>query len=626
MKTLHTRRAGLRGLVSLRMEEMPINLKHRMSRKKTRHEPFSAIVAAGLVLTGICFAFPNEADAQILGTAESYGVLASSAVTNTGSSVIGGNLGLSPNGLASITGFPPGIVLGTTNAANAASLLARNDLTTAINTLSALPFTVDLTGHDLGGLVLTPAVYSFSSSAQLTGLLTLNGLGNPASQFVFQIGSTLTTASNSRVLLINGANGNNVYWVVGSSATLGTGTVFAGNILAATSITLNTGASLSCGRALARDGAVTLDTNVITLCTGGGSGGDTTTDQLFGLGTAGAQQAAFGASRLFGSTMMAQAMFGLFGNGPDLTGITPQTYRPMKLGAVESEEERIVNEGYHPRTWRLWTTGFGGTGSLDGNPGAGVEDLRTRTAGVGVGLDYQIDHSTLVGIAGGYSHSSFSVDQLGTNGTVEGGHVGLYGVTRYGQLYVAGIAEYTHFSNEADRSLDFVIQENAQGNFSSNAFGARTEAGWRNNIGPHNVTPFVGLDVISLRTDGFVEQSNDVLGLTFQADRATSLTSSLGVQFDTRLPLSNGQTLTPFARAAWVHEFYPDRGVDSFLTLSPAAFFAGNGVFAAEDVAKVDTGFTLDVTEHTGLFAYFDGELAGNSQSYAGSGGVKIMW
>jgi outer membrane autotransporter protein len=98
------------------------------------------------------------------------------------------------------------------------------------------------------------------------------------------------------------------------------------------------------------------------------------------------------------------------------------------------------------------------------------------------------------------------------------------------------------------------------------------------------------------------------------------------VQFDTRLPLANGQILTPFARAAWVHEFYPDRGVDSFLTLSPAAFFAGNGVFAAEDVAKVDTGFTLDVTEHTGLFAYFDGELAGNSQSYAGSGGVKIMW
>lgn len=618
MKTLPSTRPALR-LVC----EMPFEPK---CRKKTRHDPFSRIVAAGLVLTGVCFAFPNDADAQVLGTAETYGVLAGSTVTNTGPSVIAGNVGVSP-GLA-VVGFPPGIVLppGTIHAGDAAAAAAQGDLTTAFLALQGLPSQVNLTGQDLGGLVLTPAVYSFTSSAQLTGLLTLNGLGNPASQFVFQIGSTLTTASNSRVLLINGANGNNVYWVVGSSATLGTGTVFAGNILALTSITLNTGASLSCGRALARNGAVTLDTNVITLCTGGGSGGDTTTDQLFGLGTAGAQQAAFGASRLFGSTMMAQAMFGLFGNGPDLTGVTPQTYRPMKLGAVESEEERIVNEGYHPRTWRLWTTGFGGSGTLDGTPGTANEDLRTRTAGVGVGLDYQIDRSTLVGIAGGYSHSSFSVDQLGSNGTVAGGHVGLYGITRYGQLYVAGLAEYTHFSNEADRSLDFVIQESAQGTFSSNAFGARTEVGWRNNFGPHNVTPFVGLDVISLRTDGFVEQSNDVLGLTFQADRATSLTSSLGVQFDTRLPLLNGQMLTPFARVAWVHEFYPELGVNSFLTLSPAAAFAGDGIFAAEDAAKVDTGFTLDLTEHTGLFAYLDGEFANNSRSYAGSGGVKVMW
>ena len=138
------------------------------------------------------------------------------------------------------------------------------------------PAQFDLTGQDLGGKFLVPAVYAFAASAQLTGVLTLNGQGNSAAQFVFQIGSTLTTASNSAVLLINGANGNNVYWAVGSSATLGTNTVFAGNIVALTSITLNTGASITCGRALARNGAVTLDSNTITLCmpnNGGGGGG-----------------------------------------------------------------------------------------------------------------------------------------------------------------------------------------------------------------------------------------------------------------------------------------------------------------------------------------------------------------
>jgi hypothetical protein len=152
-----------------------------------------------------------------------------------------------------------------------------------------MPSQVNLTGQNLGGLVLPPSVYSFASSAQLTGVLTLNGQGNSAAQWVFQIGSTLTTASNSAVLLINGANGNNVYWVVGSSATLGTNSVFAGNIVALTSITLNTGAAITCGRALARNGAVTLDNNTITLCTaaggpGTGASNDIPLNELFGEG------------------------------------------------------------------------------------------------------------------------------------------------------------------------------------------------------------------------------------------------------------------------------------------------------------------------------------------------------
>jgi hypothetical protein len=207
-----------------------------------------------------------------LGTAGSYAVLAGSTVTNTGSSVISGDLGVSPGG--AITGFPPGIVIGgTTHKGDAAAAQAQLDLTAAYNAAAGLTRNGTLTGQNLGGLTLTPGVYFFASSAQLTGQLTLNTLGNPNALFVFQIGSTLTTASNSSVIFSNSLADSNVFWQVGSSATLGTTTAFQGNILALSSITLNTGATIGCGSALARNGAVTLDSNVI----GGGCSSTTTT-------------------------------------------------------------------------------------------------------------------------------------------------------------------------------------------------------------------------------------------------------------------------------------------------------------------------------------------------------------
>lgn len=220
------------------------------------------------VLAGVCFgallcgAVPTQAQtAPTLGTAASFAVLGGQTVTNTGPSVITGNVGVSPG--SAVVGFPPGLVVGgTIHAANAVAATAQNDLTTAYNAVVGQPCTQDLTGQDLGGLTLTPGVYCFTSSAQLTGLLTLDAQGNPNAVFIFKIGSTLTTASNSTVLVTNGGLNCNTYWQVGSSATLGTNTTFAGNILALTSATLNTGARVF-GRVLARNGAVTLDTNTI---------------------------------------------------------------------------------------------------------------------------------------------------------------------------------------------------------------------------------------------------------------------------------------------------------------------------------------------------------------------------
>jgi hypothetical protein len=199
--------------------------------------------------------------APSLGPAQSFAVLGASTVTNTGPTAITGDLGVSPG--KAVTGFPPGTLTGgSIHAGDATATAAQAAAHTAYRNLVAEPCGTKLTGKILGtspgAVTLSPGVYCFDSSAQLTGTLTLNGSG----VYVFKIASTLTTASNSSVLLAKGATPGNVFWQVGSSATLGTNTAFEGSILANTSDTVTTGASVT-GRVFALTGAVTLSGNRI---------------------------------------------------------------------------------------------------------------------------------------------------------------------------------------------------------------------------------------------------------------------------------------------------------------------------------------------------------------------------
>lgn len=221
----------------------------------------TALVPGGVLLFGAGTAGAADAD---FGTAASFAVLAGSTITNTGATVITGDLGLSPG--TAVTGFPPGTVIGATHVANAVALQAKNDARSAYGVAAALPVTQTVSA-DLGGQTLAPGVYA-GPTLGLTGTLSLDAGGNPAAAFVLRSASTLTTASASRVLLLNGASACNVTWVVGSSATLGTSSTFVGTALASTSITVTTGTTVQ-GRLLADTGAVTLDTNTVSrpVCT-----------------------------------------------------------------------------------------------------------------------------------------------------------------------------------------------------------------------------------------------------------------------------------------------------------------------------------------------------------------------
>jgi len=237
---------------------------HRRAKRLWRGAAVCAgVPALSVLLIGSVFTATAVAaqPAVGLGTATPFAVLGGSTVTNTGASVISGDVGVYPG--TAVVGFPPGLVNnGTIHAADAVALQAQSDVTTAYNDAAGRTPAVT-ESSDLGGQTLAPGVYQAASALSLTGTVTLDAAGDQSAVFIFQAGSTLITASSSSVSLIGGAQACNVFWQVGSSATLGTATSFVGTILALTSASLDTGATLQ-GRVFARNGAVTLDDNVIT--------------------------------------------------------------------------------------------------------------------------------------------------------------------------------------------------------------------------------------------------------------------------------------------------------------------------------------------------------------------------
>ena len=233
------------------------------SAQKKRTRRSAATFTAVLIIFGLlATSWSAAATVVSLGAADSFAVLGASTVTSTGATIVTGDLGVSPG--TAVTGFGPGVVLnGSIHMNDAIAMQAHADAATAYGQLVGETFTTDLSGQNLGGMILTPGVYHFGTTAQLTGTLILDTQGDPNATFHFQIGTTLTTDPASMITFLNGAS-TNVFWQVGTSATIGVDSVFSGTVLADQSITVNSGATIN-GRVIAINAAVTLDTDTITV-------------------------------------------------------------------------------------------------------------------------------------------------------------------------------------------------------------------------------------------------------------------------------------------------------------------------------------------------------------------------
>ena len=624
---------------------------------------------AALGLMGAALTSPSHAQAPPLGTAGSFGVLAGTTVTNTITpTIITGNVGVSPG--STVTGFPPGIVVGgTIHAGDAVALQAQSDNTIAYLNLAGRPVTQDLTGQDLGGKTLIAGVYGYTSSAQLTGTLTLDGQGNPNSVFIIKIASGLTTASNSRINLINGAQGGNVFFQVGASATLGTTTSFIGDILALTSITLNTNASIICGAALARNGQVALDNNTITICqTVAASASSVLPSSATGnqravansidafVRNGGTLPPAFATLLSFLSPGQLQSAFtqlsGEIGTGAAQAGTQAMNSflslvtnpfaenrpfaqnrpaPPMYVKAVP----RPVAWNPDSRPWGVWAAAYGGQTNANGDAlGVGSHDRSVSNVGFATGLDYRVTPYTVAGfaLAGGGTRYGLS-GGLGS-GRSDMFQAALYSSTRVDAAYVSAAIAYGFHQFNTDRFVTVAGTDHLTANFSGNNVGGRIEGGYRFAIPgvfgltEFGFTPYAAWQMQAFHTPSYSETSaaGSPFALTYNANTTTTNRTELGAWFDRTTALYNGAILALRTRTAWAHDHWSDPSITGGFQSLPGSSFTEFGAAPATNSFLYSAVAEISFKNGISLAGKFDGESAQHSQTYTGTGRLRYTW
>ncbi len=598
----------------------------------------------------------------------SFAVLAGSTVTNTGPSEILGDVGVSPG--SAVVGFPPGRVYGMIYAANAISAQGQADLATAYNILAGLPAGNAVAG-DIGGRTLQAGTYTSATTLAITGDLILDGQGDPTATFVFQIGSTLTTASASRVLLINGANAANVYFQVGSSATLGTTSEFRGRILALTSITLNTGASINCGAALARNGAVTLDTNVIAIClaaasvsvvnTLGGTGstsaaavaqaidaysagGGTLPLAFQALATLDAATLALALQQLSGevATSVAPAVMQtmdtfldtvmtsrsgpgvLTASGYDDNTISVMGYAPVPASRRVAALEAFDNPAVASKDWSVWIAGLGGYSFTAGSAATASHDRTVRDFGIAAGFERQLDSNTMLGLSVSKGGASFSLADGFGSGTSDAFQAALYGRTEQDDTYVAAVAAYGYNDVSTERMLTFAGTDRFAARFSAHNLAGEIEVGHR--FG--NFTPYASLRGQAVTMPAYAETTiagSPIFALAYDGQTVVTGRAELGVKADWTHDFEGGH-VTLNSAVGVAQDFGGNTSKTASFRALPGSRFTVEGAAAHQTSLLVSVG--LDVAFDNGFSAggTVAAELSTNSSAYSGTARLSYRW
>src|ERR1700693_1455156 len=580
--------------------------------------------ARAAALTGVGLIAPcwsTVAQTVPLGAADTFAILGASTVTNTGATIITGDLGLSPG--SSVTGFPPGVVLnGAIHISDALANQAHADALTAYTKLAGETPTANLTGINLGSLTLTPGVYRFNSSAQLTGTLTLNNTGTPNAPFHFLIGSTLTTASNSLVTLLGGPDPN-IFWQVGSSATIGIGSRFVGSIVALTSITLTTGASLD-GRALAINGAVTLDTNNIQA-----PAIPIKTARLIAPEElASIYEITFALDTMQGVNLI-QRMDDIRAGS---SGFCAAGYTPQVISQGYSKDfdgkttllDKNPTPAFVPapeNRWGVFVTGSGEyvkVGDEDDN----ALGYKITNGAVILGADYRLSHNFAVGIYGGYETGDATLFGNGRL-TMEGGNVGAFATYFCNGFYVDVAGGGGWNSYDIRRTA---LMGDARGKTDGSEVNALGAIGHDWKIGCFNIGPTASIQYTNVNIDRYTENGS-LVPLQIQDQSEDSLRSTVGLRasYDIR---AGSMIFRAEARAAWLHEYYDQAyPIDARLASGGGGVLTAFGPTVGHDAAQIRAGVSAQLSRAFAVYVYYDGILGrSNYDSNGASGGFSFSF
>ena len=575
-----------------------------------------------LALAVIFLDQPLFAQVVDLGSASGFTVLAGSGITNTGPTSIAGDVGTFPT--ISQTGFGSIVFTGTNQAGNAVTQLAKADLTLAFNDAAGRTVNFVLPA-EIGGMTLLPGVYSNASSVGLTGVVTLDGGGDPDAVWIFQIGSTLITASGSSVFLINEAQACHIFWQVGSSATLGTNTDFKGTIMANTSITATTGATVL-GRLLALNGAVTLDTNTIA---------EAICRQIVAAPTGGSSESsdAQTIAELKKAIILAAQLVNI-STLPSLTSIytqgfaqfdtevfsLQQRFADLRMGSRDTDAADALPPNFTPRGKNPW----GGKGAKSGggvlpNEVALTEDNRMgffisgtgdsitagddnydgKTLGTSLGVDWRLNDRWVTGVTLGYSHSR---SDLMNDGKVEadGAKAALYALYDRGGFYTEGLIGGGYNSYDIERSA---FLGKARGNTNGAQFDTYLGMGYDVTSGGWTITPMASLLYTMVGIEGY-DEIGSLVPLKIESQQASSLRVRLGPRVAYTSQVGSAR-VTPSLSAQWQHEFADDElSFEARFSNAPGHTFTVYGPRIGRDSLLLTAALNIAWKRYAAYLAY----------------------